>query len=119
MESMPYGLDIGGENEPLPAAVLTHFCRNHPQERLLRLLTPEKGGITMLFEHLARKHWTKYLPEKTAALKEAGLFETAIKEAADQAKEEAMSLVNQGMKPDSAKEIVIKNYILLPPETTI
>lgn len=73
-------------------------------------------GIPMVFETMARKHWTKYLPEMTADLKKSGEFDQAVKEAADQAKEELSILVSNGAQLAAAKEIVLKEYILLPPE---
>lgn len=70
----------------------------------------------MVFEAMARKHWTKYLPSLTKALKKKGTFEKEIKIAADQAREELATLVNSGAGMMGAKEIVLKEYILLPPE---
>jgi hypothetical protein len=72
----------------------------------------------MVFESLARKHWTKYLPNLTAALKKNGTFDTEIKMAADQAREELAILVSRGAQLEATKEIVLKEYILLPPETS-
>ncbi len=70
----------------------------------------------MIFESLARKHWARYLPEKTATLKKMGIFEEAIAEAAEAARTELAILVSQGAQMEAAKEIVLKEHILLPPE---
>lgn len=71
----------------------------------------------MALENLARKHWTKYLPAMTAALKKKGIFEREIKRAAEKARKEHAVLVASGAQIEASKEIVLKEYILLPPET--
>jgi hypothetical protein len=70
----------------------------------------------MDFVTMAKKHWTRELPELTRQLKAAGTFETTVQEAADQAKEELGRLVSRGMGLMAAREIVEMEYILLPPE---
>jgi len=71
----------------------------------------------MDFEKMARQHWTKYLPELTAALKAEGTFETEIKAAAEGAREELADLASRGAQMSATTEIVLKEYILRKPET--
>lgn len=71
----------------------------------------------LVFQRMAQKHWTKYLPALTAALKEEGIFEEETALAAKQAARELAYLVQNGAQMQAAKEIVLKEYILLPPET--
>jgi hypothetical protein len=70
----------------------------------------------IVFERMARRHWEKYLPGLTKELKEQGIFEEQIKLAAQWASEELAGLVSGGAQVEAAKEIVLKEYILLPPE---
>lgn len=72
----------------------------------------------MIFEAMARKHWTTNLPELTKQLKEAGTFETEITEAAEQAREELSRRVSRGENLEIAKADVLRAYILLDPETS-
>ncbi len=72
----------------------------------------------MNFEKMAREHWTKYLPEMTRGLKKAGMFEQEVKTAARYATEELTALVRNGAQISAATEIVLNEYIFLPPETT-
>lgn len=75
-------------------------------------------NMAKVFEHMAKKHWRKYLPEKTRQLEAEGMFDEATKEAGEQACRELANLVHRGMNLESAKEIVLPEYILLPPENT-
>jgi hypothetical protein len=77
-----------------------------------------KEALKMQFEAAARRHWTKYLPEMTKEMKAAGTFEKEVKEAAKAAMKEYAALVSGGTRTFAAKEIVMKEYILLEPETT-
>ena len=70
----------------------------------------------MQFDKMAREHWEKYLPTMTKGLKIAGIFEREVQTAAEAARTEYAALVSSGMKPMGAKEIVLKEYIFLPPE---
>jgi len=71
----------------------------------------------IVFEAMARKHWTKHLPAMTAGLKSEGIFEETVKEAAEQAVTELDGLLRSGVGMQGAREIVLQEYILLPPET--
>jgi hypothetical protein len=74
--------------------------------------------MTIGLEMKAKKHWRKYLPALTAALEKEGKFESEIKNAVNQASRELTALVRKGAQIEAAKEIVLKEYIFLPPETT-
>ena len=65
---------------------------------------------------LAERHWAEFLPEKTADLKEAGTFEMRANQAAERAIKEIQGLVRAGVPEDAAEEMVLLEYILLPPE---
>ena len=71
----------------------------------------------IVFKMMAMKHWAKYLPAMTAGLKKAGTFESEAEEAAEQACLELAILVSRGAQLEATKEIVLKEYILLPPES--
>ena len=68
------------------------------------------------FEKMARKHWEKHLPGFVKELKKEGMYEKEVKRAARQASEELAHLVKDGAQVEAAKEIVLKEYILLDPE---
>ena len=70
----------------------------------------------MRYEAMARKHWKKYLPEKYQALEEAGILEEVLEEEATAARAELAEMVSNGAQQMAAEEIVLKEYILLPPE---
>lgn len=64
----------------------------------------------------AMQHWERWLPQKTADLKEAGTFEMRANQAAERAQAEIGQLVQAGMRQDEAEEMVLPEYILLQPE---
>ena len=64
----------------------------------------------------AREHWAMWLPEKTAELKKEGMFELATQAVAVAAMKEADVLEMQGYTETAAEEVVLKQFILLPPE---
>lgn len=64
----------------------------------------------------AMRHWTEFLPQKTADLKEAGTFEFRARKAAVEATNEIQLLMRHGMTEKEAEEMVLPEYILLPPE---
>lgn len=65
---------------------------------------------------LAMKHWEKWRPEETAELKAEGSFERNAMAAAQMAFEEQTMLLMQGYQPHEAEEVVLKTFILKPPE---
>jgi hypothetical protein len=78
----------------------------------------EVAQVSLSWERKASKHWRKYLPAKTAELESQGIFESEIKSSVEKAAEVLAILVGKGAQIEAAKEIVIQEYILLPPETT-
>lgn len=64
----------------------------------------------------AMRHWAEFLPQRTADLKEAGTFEMRARQAAEEATKEIQILMRHGMNEKEAKEMVLPEYILLPPE---
>ena len=102
-----------------PDAILTTSCQTSSMRAKTRLTLPKKGVVSMgVFQRMAQNHWKKYLPNLTAALMKEGTFDQETEAAAQMAKEELANLVNRGAQMEAAKEIVLKEYILLPPETT-
>lgn len=64
----------------------------------------------------ARRHWTEWLPEKVAALKEAGKLESELQAVAKMAMQRAQELMAMGYRVHEAEEVVLAEYILLKPE---
>ncbi len=71
----------------------------------------------MVFRSLAKRHWEKYLPGMVKELKAEGIYEQELDRAAQQASEELARMVSGGAQVQAAKEIVLQEYIFLPPET--
>lgn len=63
-----------------------------------------------------RKHWSQYLPQKTAALKAAGEWNEAVQGAALAASRMIQDLQSQGYQAHEAEEAALQQYVLLPPE---
>jgi hypothetical protein len=66
--------------------------------------------------HMARKHWSRWLPEKTAQLKAEKQFGEATLIAALLAQQEISELIAQGYQEHEAAEVARSLYILLQPE---
>ena len=64
-----------------------------------------------------RKHWTEFLPEKTAELKAAGAWDEAVNGAALAANRMIQDLMSQGYQAHEAEEVALHQYVLLPPES--
>lgn len=66
---------------------------------------------------LARKHWTKWLPEKVKELRASGTLEEALHGAASLAQAEIDHLTSKlGYQQHEAREVALKKFILLQPE---
>ena len=63
-----------------------------------------------------RKHWTKWLPKKTAQLKTDGEWDEAVQGAALAASREIQDLTSQGYQAHEAEEVALHLFVLLPPE---
>lgn len=65
----------------------------------------------------ARKHWTKWLPEKVRELKAEGKLDEVLTGAAQLAQKEIEFLMKYRHYPEhAANEVALKQFILLPPE---
>ncbi|MGQ7815793.1 hypothetical protein ACUTAH_08970 [Metapseudomonas furukawaii] len=65
---------------------------------------------------MARKHWTKWLPEKVAELKAAGDWESTLRTRGKWAAERVLELMQQGYQQHEAEEVALSELILLKPE---
>lgn len=65
---------------------------------------------------MARAHWEKYLPKRYQKLKEQGILEQELEKAAESAKDMMGDLAEQGLRRNEVLEIVLPQFILLPPE---
>ncbi len=70
-----------------------------------------------IFKEMARRHWEKYLPGMVKELKARGEYEKELESAASQASEELVYRVQRGEQLLAVKEEVLKEYILLEPES--
>jgi hypothetical protein len=65
---------------------------------------------------LARKHWTKYCPKMVRELKAERSLETALHGAAALAQDQIDHLMRQGYYEHEAREVALREFILLPEE---
>jgi hypothetical protein len=67
---------------------------------------------------MAELHWKKFLPKMYRKLQEAGTLEQELIKAGNQASEAIAALGSDGgLRREEAVEIVLPQYILLPPES--
>lgn len=67
---------------------------------------------------LARKHWTKWLPERVRTLKADGTLEAELQTAARNAQRKVTELMEQGYRQHEAEEVALAEFVLLKPEPT-
>ena len=67
--------------------------------------------------NLGREHWKQHLPTRYRELKQAGILDQALKEAAEQTYLEVSQLEEAGFQADEAWQMVRETYLLLPSET--
>ena len=67
---------------------------------------------------MAEKSWKENRPKMVKELRRRGLLETALLHAQEMAENELMDRVREGQLFAQAKEAVLLNWILLPPEKT-
>ena len=67
----------------------------------------------------AEAHWREFLPKKVAALEKAGTLKLELYQAAKQTMDELTELEAQGLTFSEAREMVIQQYLLLPPEPEV
>lgn len=72
--------------------------------------------INEYFKAKARKHWTKWLPEKVAQLKADGQLDAALQVAANLARARVDELMAQGYRRHEAEEVALSEFVLLRPE---
>jgi phage repressor protein C with HTH and peptisase S24 domain len=70
------------------------------------------------FRSLVKQHWEKHQPGLVKLLKKEGRYQEKPDREAQQMSDELAQLVSNGAQVAAAKEIVLQEYILLPPETT-
>ncbi|MCY1277008.1 hypothetical protein D9M68_378440 [compost metagenome] len=68
------------------------------------------------YASLCRKHWSKWLPKKTAELKAAGDWESTLRVRGKWAAERVLELMQQGFRQHEAEEVALHELILLKPE---
>lgn len=64
----------------------------------------------------AIEHWREHRPQMYERLKKAGTLESEALKAAEQTLEEQATLIEQGIPPDAAWEMVRERYVFLPEE---
>jgi hypothetical protein len=64
----------------------------------------------------AAEHWQEWCPRRWASLVKAGILDEALTKAATQAEREIRQLMRGGARLDEAEEMVLPEWILLPPE---
>jgi hypothetical protein len=80
-----------------------------------RLGSPRPGP----WARMAQEHWKEFLPEYARHLKSRGLWSLVTLIAQEEALNRFAELVENGFDPHGAKEIALKEFILLdPPEET-
>ena len=62
----------------------------------------------------AIEHWKEFLPNKYAALKEAGMLNSEALKAAEMTLDEEAQLIAQGFPPEAAWEVVREKYVFQP-----
>lgn len=65
---------------------------------------------------LANKHWKEWLPNKVKELKREGKLNEALQGSANLAQDQISHLMQQGYPDWAAREVALKQFILLPPE---
>lgn len=69
-----------------------------------------------MYQSKARKHWTKWLPQKVASLKAAGELEQALQTAGKETAKMVTELMGQGFQQHEAEEVALAEFVLLKPE---
>ena len=71
----------------------------------------------VVFQEMAREWWAEYLPELTKELKRTGQWIEMTDKAGENATMELIARLRNGENYQAAREIVERQYLLLPPET--
>ena len=64
----------------------------------------------------AKEHWQEFLPTMYRQYQKQGILQDKLNQAAEQAYQAMEQLEEAGHSPSEAREIVLPQYILLPPE---
>ncbi len=72
----------------------------------------------MQFRSLVKAHWDKYLPEMVKEMKAEGTYEKLLNSEAQRMSEELAQMVRGGAQIAAAMEIIRKEYLYIPSETT-
>lgn len=84
-----------------------------------RLMGAPYGKTTSQLKTLAIRHWREWRPKMAAELEAANrLYHDALK-AAEKVQKGIKELVAGGYQHHEAEEIMLKRYILLPPEQEV
>ena len=99
--------------------MLLYMERREPIEAPIHIHNLSANGFLVRGDILAgqaEEHWKRYLPQMYKKLKEAGTLETEAMNAGIRAADMIEELIAGGLYPFEAREIVLPQYILLPPE---
>jgi hypothetical protein len=70
------------------------------------------------FKNLVKAHWKKYYPGMVREMKKEGTYEKMVNEEARRMSEELAAMVSGGAQIAAAMEIIYKEYLSEPEETT-
>ncbi len=70
------------------------------------------------FKNLVKAHWKKNYPGMVRELKKEGTYEEMVNEEARRMSEELAAMVSGGAQITAAREIIYKEYLSEPEETT-
>jgi hypothetical protein len=65
---------------------------------------------------LAKLHWKKFLPKMYQKYQDQGILDQELEKAGQKAADMIGELVEQGLRPEEAKEIALPQTVLLTPE---
>ena len=84
-----------------------------------RLMGAPYGKTTRQLQKLAIRHWTEWRPKMVADLEAANRLDHDALVAAEKVQEGIMDLKGAGYQHHEAEEVMLKRYILLPPEQEV
>jgi len=66
---------------------------------------------------LANHHWKKFLPKMYQKYQDQGILDKELEKAGLRAEDMIGQLIEQGLRPEEAKEIALPQTVLLTPES--
>ena len=66
---------------------------------------------------LANHHWKKFLPNMYHTYQDQGILDQELEKAGNRAADMIGQLIDQGLRPEEAKEIALPQTVLLTPES--